>query len=49
MHQPSRARELVVLGTASQVPTRERNHNGYLLRWDGLGVLFDPVRAPSGR
>ena len=42
MHQPSRARELVVLGTASQVPTRERNHNGYLLRCDGLGVLFDP-------
>lgn len=36
------ARELVVLGTASQVPTRERNHNGYLLRWDGVGVLFDP-------
>ena len=36
------ARELVVLGTASQVPTRERNHNGYLLRWDGQGVLFDP-------
>jgi ribonuclease Z len=35
-------RELVVLGTASQVPTRHRNHNGYLLRWDGLGVLFDP-------
>jgi ribonuclease Z len=40
--RPSRARELVVLGTASQVPTRERNHNGYLLRWDGVGVLFDP-------
>ncbi|HKE65823.1 MAG TPA: ribonuclease Z [Micromonosporaceae bacterium] len=35
-------RELVVLGTASAVPTRERNHNGYLLRWDGEGVLFDP-------
>ena len=35
-------RELVLLGTASQVPTRERNHNGYLLRWDGEGVLFDP-------
>lgn len=35
-------RELVVLGTASQVPTRYRNHNGYLLRWDGEGVLFDP-------
>jgi ribonuclease Z len=36
------ARELVVLGTASQVPTRRRNHNGYLLRWDGEGILFDP-------
>lgn len=35
-------RELVVLGTASQVPTRYRNHNGYLLRWDGAGLLFDP-------
>ncbi|MEU6342777.1 ribonuclease Z [Streptomyces sp. NPDC046977] len=36
------ARELVVLGTASQVPTRHRNHNGYFLRWDGEGILFDP-------
>ncbi|WP_328614083.1 ribonuclease Z [Amycolatopsis sp. NBC_00355] len=35
-------RELVVLGTASQVPTRHRNQNGYLLRWDGEGLLFDP-------
>jgi ribonuclease Z len=35
-------RELVVLGTASAVPTRARNHNGYLLRWDGHGILFDP-------
>ncbi|WP_367133506.1 ribonuclease Z [Saccharothrix sp. HUAS TT1] len=35
-------RELVVLGTASQVPTRTRNHNGYLLRWDAEGFLFDP-------
>ncbi len=35
-------RELVVLGTASAVPTRERNHNGYLLRWDSAGFLFDP-------
>lgn len=35
-------RELVVLGTASQVPTRQRNQNGYLLRWDGEGILFDP-------
>ncbi len=32
----------MVLGTASQVPTRHRNHNGYLLRWDGEGFLFDP-------
>jgi ribonuclease Z len=36
------AREFVVLGTASQAPTRHRNHNGYLLRWDAEGVLFDP-------
>jgi len=35
-------RELVILGTASQAPTRSRNHNGYLLRWDGDGLLFDP-------
>ena len=35
-------RELVALGTSSQVPTRYRNHNGYLLRWDGRGLLFDP-------
>jgi ribonuclease Z len=36
------ARELVVLGTASQVPTRHRSHNGYFLRWDAEGLLFDP-------
>jgi ribonuclease Z len=35
-------RELVVLGTASQAPTRYRNHNGYFLRWDDAGFLFDP-------
>ncbi|GID26604.1 ribonuclease Z [Paractinoplanes brasiliensis] len=35
-------RELVLLGTASQVPTRLRNHNGYLLRWDDEVILFDP-------
>ncbi len=35
-------RELVVLGTASQAPTRRRNHNGYFLRWDAEGLLFDP-------
>lgn len=32
----------MVLGTASQVPTRYRNHNGYLLRWDDEAFLFDP-------
>lgn len=36
------SRELVVLGTASQAPTRYRNHNGYLVRFDRLGFLFDP-------
>jgi ribonuclease Z len=35
-------RELAVLGTASQAPTRQRNHNGYLLRWDDEVLLFDP-------
>ena len=34
--------DLVVLGTASQVPTRTRSHNGYLLRWGPEGLLFDP-------
>jgi len=33
---------MVVLGSASQAPTRTRNHNGYFLRWDDEGVLFDP-------
>ncbi len=36
------AREFIALGTSSQVPTRRRNHNGYLLRWDDEGFLFDP-------
>lgn len=35
-------RDLIVLGSASAVPTKARNHNGYLLRWDGHGILFDP-------
>lgn len=33
---------LTFLGTASQVPTRERNHNAAFLHWDELGILFDP-------
>jgi ribonuclease Z len=36
------AREVIFLGTASQVPTRTRNHNALFLRWDQLGILFDP-------
>lgn len=36
------ARELVVLGTAAQVPTRRRAHHGAFLRWDDEGILFDP-------
>jgi ribonuclease Z len=35
-------RKFIALGTASQVPTRERNHNGYFVRWDDEGFLFDP-------
>ncbi len=35
-------RELIILGTASQAPTRLRNHNGYVLRWDDEVILFDP-------
>lgn len=36
------ARQFYALGTASQVPTRERNHNGYFIRWDAEGFLLDP-------
>lgn len=40
------AREVIVLGTSSAVPTRTRNHVGLVLRVDGpggpLGVLVDP-------
>ena len=35
-------RELVVLGTSARVPTQQRHPNGYLLRWDDEGILFDP-------
>ena len=35
-------RRLIVLGTSSQVPSRERNQNGYFLRFDDQGFLFDP-------
>jgi ribonuclease Z len=36
------SREVFFLGTASQVPTRQRNHNALFLAWDDLGILFDP-------
>jgi len=32
----------MALGTGSQLPTRKRNHNGYFLRWDDRGLMFDP-------
>lgn len=35
-------RDLVILGTSSQQPTRFRNHGAYLFRWNGEGLLFDP-------
>lgn len=35
-------RVLTVLGTAAQVPTRNRNHVGLFLWWDQHGFLFDP-------
>ncbi len=31
-----------MLGTSSQTPTAERNHNGYLVLFDGEGILVDP-------
>lgn len=34
--------QFFALGTASQVPTKTRNHNGYFLRWGQEGFLFDP-------
>jgi ribonuclease Z len=35
-------RDLIILGTSSQQPTRFRNHSAYLFRWNGEGLLFDP-------
>jgi ribonuclease Z len=36
------ARQLVVLGTAAQSPTAQRNQNGHVVRWGAELVLFDP-------
>ncbi len=35
-------RDLIILGTSSQQPTRRRNHGAYLCRWNDEGLLFDP-------
>lgn len=35
-------RDLIILGTSSQQPTRYRNHGAYLFRWNDEGLLFDP-------
>lgn len=36
------ARDLIILGSSSQQPTRFRNHGAYLIRWNGEGFLIDP-------
>lgn len=35
-------RDLIILGSSSQQPTRTRNHGAYLIRWNEEGFLFDP-------
>jgi len=35
-------RDLTILGSSSQQPTRRRNHGAYLLRWNDEGLLLDP-------
>ncbi len=35
-------KKVVVLGTASQVPSTKRNHVGLFLRWEKEDILFDP-------
>lgn len=35
-------RDLIILGSSSQQPTRRRNHGAYLFRWNEEGLLFDP-------
>jgi ribonuclease Z len=34
--------ELNILGTSSQLPTKDRNHGAYFLRWEGETILLDP-------
>lgn len=35
-------RDITILGSSSQQPTRYRNHGAYLIRWNDEGLLFDP-------
>ncbi len=35
-------RDLIILGSSSQQPTRFRNHGAYYVRWNEEGFLFDP-------
>ncbi len=35
-------RDITILGSSSQQPTRFRNHGAYLVRWNDEGLLFDP-------
>jgi ribonuclease Z len=35
-------KDLIILGSSSQQPTRNRNHGAYLFRWNEEGLLFDP-------
>lgn len=35
-------RDIIILGSSSQQPTRYRNHGAYLVRWNEEGLLFDP-------
>ena len=42
-------RYLTVVGTASQVGTRERSPGGYALRWDDQLILFDPAEGFAHR
>lgn len=35
-------KEVIILGSSAQQPTRNRNHGAYLIRWNEEGLLFDP-------
>jgi ribonuclease Z len=36
-----KATELIILGTSSQFPTKQRNHSSIFLRFDKFNALFD--------